>query len=47
MVGSAGSVGVGLAADLFGWGVSFGILAGLFGVSALVLAGNGLLGTGY
>ena len=47
VVGSAGSVGVGLAADLFGWGVSFGILAGLFGVSALVLAGNGLLGTGY
>jgi len=47
VIGSAGSVGVGLAADLFGWGVSFGILAGLFGLSVSVLLINGLLGTGY
>ncbi|MFC5280055.1 MFS transporter [Halorubrum rubrum] len=47
VVGSAGSVGVGLTADLFGWAVSFGVLAGLFGVAFLVIAGNTLLGTGY
>ena len=47
VIGSAGSVGVGLAADLFGWGVSFGTLAALFGVALLALVGNALLGTGY
>ena len=47
VIGSAGSVGAGLAADLFGWGVSFGILAGLFGVSLSALLLNELLGTGY
>ncbi|MFC7324601.1 MFS transporter [Halorubrum rutilum] len=47
VVGSAGSVGVGLAADLFGWGVSFAILAALFGVTFAVLAANWALGTGY
>ena len=47
VVGSAGSVGVGLAADLFGWGVSFGVVAALFGVAFAVLAGNRLVGPGY
>ena len=47
VIGSAGSVGVGLAADLFGWGVSFGILAVLFGVAFSILLVNRLLGTGY
>ncbi|WP_066418559.1 MFS transporter [Halorubrum aethiopicum] len=47
VIGSAGSVGVGLTADLFGWAVSFGVLAGLFGVAFLVIAANALLGTGY
>ncbi|WP_418285247.1 MFS transporter [Halorubrum sp. DTA46] len=47
VIGSAGSVGVGLAADLFGWGVSLGILAALFGVTVVVLAANWALGTGY
>jgi MFS family permease len=47
VVGSAGSFGVGLAADLFGWGVSFGILAVLFGVTFAALAANWALGTGY
>ena len=47
VIGSAGSVGVGLAADLFGWGVSFSILALLFGVSFSVLLLNTLLETGY
>jgi hypothetical protein len=47
VIGSAGSVGVGLAADLFGWGVSFAILAVLFGVTFAVLVVNWALGTGY
>jgi len=47
VIGSAGSVGVGLAADLFGWGVSFAILAVLFGVTFAVLVANWALGTGY
>ena len=47
VIGSAGSVGVGLAADLFGWGVSLGILAVLFAVTVVVLAANWALGTGY
>ena len=47
VIGSAGSVGVGLAADLFGWGVSFGILAALFGVTFAALVANWALGTGY
>ncbi|OYR43216.1 MFS transporter [Halorubrum sp. Eb13] len=47
VIGSAGSFGVGLAADLFGWGVSFAILAALFGVTFAVLAANSALGTGY
>ncbi len=47
VIGSAGSVGVGLAADLFGWGVSFSILAALFAVTFTALLVNQLLGTGY
>ncbi len=47
VLGSAGSVGVGLTADLFGWEVAFATLAGLFGVAFLVLAVNEALGTGY
>jgi MFS family permease len=47
VIGSAGSVGVGLAADLFGWGVSFAILAALFAVTFVVLLANRALGTGY
>ena len=46
VVGSAGSVGVGLTADLFGWGVSFGLLAGLFAVSFAIIAGNALVKIG-
>jgi len=49
VIGSAGSVGVGLAADLFGWGVSFAILAVLFESRSpcAVLVVNWALGTGY
>jgi len=44
VIGSAGSVGVGLVADLFGWGASFLVIAGLAGVAFLVTAANALLG---
>jgi predicted MFS family arabinose efflux permease len=47
VVGAAGSVGVGLAADLFGWGVSFASLAALFAGAFALLSANELLGTGY
>jgi len=47
VVGSAGSVGVGLTADLFGWGVAFVSLGVLFVGAFALLAGNWLLGTGY
>ncbi|GAB6877901.1 MFS transporter [Halorubrum gandharaense] len=47
VVGATGSLGVGLAADLAGWGVSFAILAGLFAAAFLALAVNAALGTGY
>ncbi|GAB3706389.1 MFS transporter [Halorubrum pallidum] len=47
VVGSTGSFGVGLAADLFGWGVSFALLSGLYVIALAVLVGNKLLGTGY
>lgn len=47
VVGSAGSVGVGLFADLFGWGASFLILAGLFSVTFLALAVNWAFDLGY
>jgi MFS family permease len=47
VVGAAGSVGVGLAADLFGWGVSFASLGTLFAGAFALLAANALLRTGY
>jgi len=47
VVGAAGSVGVGLAADLFGWGVSFASLGALFAGAFALLSANALLGTGY
>ncbi|WP_440767216.1 MFS transporter [Natronorubrum sp. DTA7] len=47
VVGSAGSVGAGLFADLFGWGASFLILAVLFAITFAALAGNRLLELGY
>ena len=46
VIGSAGSAGVGLVADLFGWGVSFAVIAGLSGVAFLVVVGNALAGRG-
>ncbi|MBZ6493578.1 MFS transporter [Natrinema longum] len=47
VVGSAGSAGVGLFADLFSWGTAFLILAGLFSVTFLALAVNWLFDLGY
>ncbi|APW98851.1 MFS transporter [Halobiforma lacisalsi AJ5] len=47
VVGSAGSVGVGLLADLFGWGTAFLLLAGLFAITVLSLVANWLLELGY
>ncbi len=47
VVGSAGSLGVGIAADAFGWGISFGILGVLLGLSVCILVCNTLLDTGY
>ncbi|MDG5818626.1 MFS transporter [Natronococcus sp. A-GB7] len=47
VVGSAGSVGVGLFADLFGWGVSFLVLAGLFALTFSALVANWALELGY
>jgi MFS family permease len=47
VVGSAGSVGVGLLADLFGWGATFLVLAGLFSLTFLALATNQALELGY
>lgn len=38
MLGAVGSVGVGLSADLFGWGFSFATLGALFGLSLLILS---------
>ena len=46
VIGSAGSVGVGLVADLFGWGVSFLVIAAMAGVAFLVISANALLGPG-
>ncbi|RZH68524.1 MFS transporter [Natrinema altunense] len=47
VVGSAGSVGVGLLADLFGWGAAFLVLGGLFSITFLSLAVNWAFGLGY
>ncbi|WP_436344424.1 MFS transporter [Natronorubrum sp. FCH18a] len=47
VLGAAGSVGVGLTADLFGWGVAFGTLSVLFFASFLALVANRALGLGY
>ncbi|TKX55797.1 MULTISPECIES: MFS transporter [Halorubrum] len=44
VLGSAGSVGVGLVADLFGWGASFAVIAGMAGVAFLVTAVNAIAG---
>ncbi|ADB60320.1 major facilitator superfamily MFS_1 [Haloterrigena turkmenica DSM 5511] len=47
VVGAAGSVGVGLLADLFGWGPSFLVLAGLFSITVLALGVNRAFDLGY
>ncbi|WP_255169278.1 MFS transporter [Natrononativus amylolyticus] len=47
VVGALGSVGTGLLADLFGWDVSFAVLAGLLALVFCALAVNRLFGLGY
>ncbi len=47
VLGAAGSVGVGLTADLYGWDVAFGTLAALFFLSFTALVANKVLGFGY
>ena len=44
VIGSAGSVGVGLVADVLGWGASFAVIAGMSGVAFLVISANALVG---
>jgi len=47
VVGSAGSLGVGLLADLFGWRVAFLVLGGLFALTVCILVLNRALSLGY
>ncbi len=47
VVGSAGSLGVGLLADLFGWRVAFLVLGGLFAITIGTLVLNWALSLGY
>ena len=47
VVGSAGSVGVGLFADLFGWAAAFLFLSGLFSITVVALAANWAFDLGY
>lgn len=47
VIGSAGSVSVGLMADVLGWDVSFLVLAGLLGAAFLAMIVNKSLGLGY
>ena len=47
VVAAAGSVVVGVLADAFGWGVSFGFLAVLLAVALSLLAANRAFALGY
>jgi MFS family permease len=47
VIGAAGSVGVGLFADLFGWGIAFVILGVMFSLTVGALATNRLFELGY
>ena len=47
LLGAVGSVATGLLADLFGWGVAFGVLGTLLATIVVVLALNRLLSLGY
>ncbi len=47
VVGSTGSLGVGLLADLFGWSVAFLVLGGLLAATFCILALNWALSLGY
>lgn len=47
LIGALGSVVVGTAADLFGWGVAFGLLSGVTATVLCVIALNRLLSLGW
>src|SRR6056297_2853164 len=47
MLGALGSVGTGLLADAFGWGVAFGVLTALLVVVCIALVGNRAMGGRY
>lgn len=47
VVGSAGSLGVGLLSDLYGWRVAFLVLGGLFAITVCTLLLNWALSLGY
>jgi MFS family permease len=47
MVGSTGSIGVGLLADLYGWATAFLVLAALSALVAVALLANWVLDFGY
>jgi MFS transporter, YNFM family, putative membrane transport protein len=46
-IGALGSVATGTLADLFGWGVAFGVLAGLLALVFCALVVNEVLSLGY
>lgn len=47
LVGAAGNTVVGVAADLWGWGVAFGVLAGLLAIAVGLLVVNRVLRLGW
>nr|WP_233341098.1 MFS transporter [Haloprofundus sp. MHR1] len=47
MLGSSGSVGVGLLADTYGWETAFTVLAGLFLITTATIAVNSAFELGY
>ena len=46
-LGATGSVAVGVSADLLGWSVAFGLLAGVMGLALVAILANRLLSLGY
>lgn len=47
VIGAAGSVGVGLSVDLFGWKIAFAILSGMFFSSFILIIANKIFRFGY
>ncbi|CAI49399.1 major facilitator superfamily transport protein [Natronomonas pharaonis DSM 2160] len=47
LLGALGSVAIGVVADLFGWPVAFGSLAGIMALGLLCILWNNVFGAGY